>query len=90
MLNPAVNTPEVRENIAAFGGDPDAVTIAGESAGAMSVMTLLSMPATAGLFRRAIAQSGAGHHVIVAATAAKVAAQEIAARVQQALGGART
>jgi len=64
----------VRENIAAFGGDPDAVTIAGESAGAMSVMTLLSMPATAGLFRRAIAQSGAGHHVIVAATAAKVAA----------------
>src|SRR5664279_2295201 len=64
----------VRENIAAFGGDPDAVTIAGESAGAMSVMTLLSMPATAGLFRRAIAQSGAGHHVIVAATAAKLAA----------------
>ena len=54
----------VRDNIEAFGGDPDAVTIAGESAGAMSVTTLLTMPAAAGLFRRAIAESGAGHHVI--------------------------
>jgi len=62
----------VRENIAAFGGDPDAVTVAGQSAGAMSVTTLLSMPAAAGLFRRAIAQSGAGHHVLSQATAAKV------------------
>ena len=62
----------VRDNIEAFGGDPDAVTIAGESAGAMSVTTLLTMPAAAGLFRRAIAQSGAGHHVIESTTAAKV------------------
>jgi len=50
----------VRENIAAFGGDPQAVTIAGESAGAMSVTTLLSMPVAEGLFQRAIAQSGGG------------------------------
>jgi para-nitrobenzyl esterase len=64
----------VRENIAAFGGDPDAVTIAGESAGAMSVTTLLSMPAAEGLFHRAIGQSGAGHHVLSAETAAKVTA----------------
>ncbi len=54
----------VQKNIAAFGGDPDNVTIFGESAGGMSVTTLLSMPRADGLFRRIIAQSGAGHHVI--------------------------
>jgi para-nitrobenzyl esterase len=62
----------VQENIAAFGGDPDNVTIFGQSAGAMSVGTLLSMPRAEGLFRRAIAQSGAAHHVISAATARRV------------------
>lgn len=63
----------VRENIAAFGGDPGNVTIFGESAGAMSVGTLLAMPAAEGLFRRAIAESGAAHHVSGAATAERVA-----------------
>jgi para-nitrobenzyl esterase len=47
----------VRENIAGFGGDADAVTIFGESAGAGIVTTLMTTPAAAGLFVRAIADS---------------------------------
>ena len=50
----------VRENVAAFGGDPDRVTVFGESAGAGAIAALLVMPAAAGLFRRAIAQSVPG------------------------------
>ncbi len=49
----------VRDHIAAFGGDPDAITVMGESAGAVSVANLMAMPAARGLFHRAILQSGA-------------------------------
>lgn len=54
----------VKDNIGAFGGDPDQVTIFGESAGAMSVGTLLATPKAKGLFAKAILQSGAANHVI--------------------------
>ena len=52
----------IRKNIGAFGGNPDNVTVFGESAGGASIGYLLSMPAASGLFRRAIIQS-AGYHL---------------------------
>ena len=48
----------VRDNIAAFGGDPGNVTIFGQSGGGMKVSALLAMPAAKGLFHKAIVQSG--------------------------------
>jgi para-nitrobenzyl esterase len=62
----------VADNIASFGGDPDNVTIFGESAGAMSVGTLLGTPAAAGLFAKAIAESGATHNITAREDAAAV------------------
>jgi para-nitrobenzyl esterase len=57
-LDQKFSTEWVKRNIAAFGGDPDNLTIGGQSAGGGSVLTQLTSPLTEGLFQKAIVQSG--------------------------------
>ena len=59
FLDQQAATRWVKRNIAAFGGDPDHITIGGQSAGGMSVSAQMTCPANRGLFQRAIIQSGA-------------------------------
>lgn len=70
----------IKENIAAFGGDPANVTIFGQSGGGSKVTTLMAMPSAKGLFHRAIAQSGSQFRGATRANATK-AAEEFLARV---------
>ncbi len=59
LLDQAAALAWVRENISAFGGDPENVTVFGESAGAQSITELMALPAAEGLFDKVILQSGA-------------------------------
>ena len=73
MLDVVAALEWVRDNIANFGGDPNNVTIFGQSGGAGKVSTLLAMPAAKGLFHRAIVQSGANVKGVSARDATKTA-----------------
>jgi para-nitrobenzyl esterase len=78
MLDLVASLEWVRDHIAEFGGDPDNVTIFGESGGGAKVCTLLVMPSARGLFHRAIVQSGPSLRVGNAARAGQAAEEFMA------------
>src|SRR5207245_3631865 len=59
LLDVVASLEWVRDNISGFGGDPNLVTIFGQSGGGRKVATLMAMPSAKGLFHRAIIESGA-------------------------------
>ena len=76
----------VKKNISAFGGDPNNVTIAGESAGAIMVGALLGSPQAKGLYHRAIAESGGWMGLTMGRMASGQTAQANGAKTMDALG----
>src|SRR5262245_28821019 len=76
----------VKKNISAFGGDPNNVTIAGESAGAMMVGALVGSPVAKGLFHRAIAESGGWMGLTMQRMTVSGQAQENGAKAMATLG----
>lgn len=79
ILDQVVALGWVRDNIEGFGGNPDDVTIFGESAGGMSVGTLLGTPAAQGLFHKAIVQSGSSSFTLPSSRATVIARDLLAA-----------
>ena len=75
MLDVVAALEWIRDNIAAFGGDPQNVTVFGQSGGAGKVSTLMAMPSARGLFHKAIAQSGAALTATPIAQAVKTTEQ---------------
>jgi para-nitrobenzyl esterase len=76
----------VKKNISAFGGDPNNVTIAGESAGAIMVGALLGSPQAKGLYHRAIAESGGWMGLTMGRMTSGQTAQANGAKTMEALG----
>lgn len=88
MLDIVMALEWVRGNIAAFGGDPDRVTIFGQSGGGWKVSTLLGMPRAQGLFQRAVIQSGPGVRMVERHDAGELA-DRFAAQLRDEAGAGR-
>ncbi|MAT49750.1 MAG: carboxylesterase, partial [Porticoccaceae bacterium] len=73
MLDLVQGLEWVRDNIARFGGDPDNVTIFGQSGGGIKVAAIMTMPVAKGLYHKAIMQSGPGRYLNTPEQAAELA-----------------
>jgi len=86
MMDMAAVLHWVQRNITAFGGDPNRVTIDGESAGAMLVSSMVGSPEGKGLFKRAVSQSGAWMGIGIGKMTTHAQAEEAGEKLAQTLG----